>query len=293
MRLVVVGGSGLVGSHVLREARTRGHATVGTFREHPQPGLERLDCSCGDDCAALLDRHEPDAVVHAAGWTWVDGCEGDSDRAMEENCRQPVQLAGLCRARGVNMAYVSTSYVFDGNDGPYDEFDKPNPLNAYGRSKWQAEQTLLEDTAGGILLPRVVCVYGAESHQKNFAYQVCAAMRTGSVLRLPCDQTGNPTWAGDIARCLLTLLEREEKGIWHLGGPDPECNRVSWARHLVAAFTRVGVTASAGFGIDGVATRDLGQQARRPLRAGIVSKRLPEPNLRNSSDDSVYRDIAC
>lgn len=292
MRLVVIGGSGLVGSHVLWAARRRGDTAIGTFREHPQPGLERLDCSRLADCAVFLDKHQPDVVVHAAGWTWVDGCEDDPDRAFSENCWQPVRLAHLCHSRGVNMAYISTSYVFDGHDGPYDECRTPNPLNAYGRSKWLAEQMLLEDHSGCILIPRVVCVYGAEQRRKNFAHQVCSAMITGSILRLPSDQAGNPTWAGDIAQHLLCLLEQREQGVWHIAGSDPACSRVSWARHLVAAFTRVGVTASNGFGIEGVPTRELGQKARRPLRAGIISRRLREPFISSGIDDSIYRDIA-
>lgn len=74
----------------------------------------------------------PDWVVHAVGWTWVDGCEKDPERAFSVNCEQPVFLAGLCRDQG---AYFSTTYVFDGTQGPYSEEDTPNPVNVYAKSK--------------------------------------------------------------------------------------------------------------------------------------------------------------
>ena len=291
MRLLIIGGSGLVGSHVLRAALARGHQAVGTFREHLQPGLEQLDCARPDDFAALLDKHQPDAVVHAAGWTWVDGCEDNPARALEENCRQPVRLAEICQRHGVRFACFSTSYIFDGEEGPYDEDAKPNPVNIYARSKWRAEQELSAATDGQVLLPRVICVYGEEALRKNFACQVCDAMRVGNNLRLPADQSGNPTWAGDIAVALVALLEQRASGVWHLGGPNPDCGRAEWARQLVVALEKIGVKPVAGFGITEVSTHELGQKAARPLRAGIISRKLPNPTLPGIVADSVFQKI--
>jgi len=96
MRVLVIGGSGLVGAHVLAEAHARGHTTLGTYRAHPVQGLEALDLADANATATLLDQWHPDAVVHAAGWTWVDGCESDPARATRENAEQPAMLAALC-----------------------------------------------------------------------------------------------------------------------------------------------------------------------------------------------------
>ena len=292
MRLLVIGGSGLVGSHVLSEALGRGHVAVGTYRERPEPGLEPLNGANHADFESLLDRVRPDRVIHAAGWTWVDGCEGDPARAVEENCHQPVRMAGVCHRRGIRFGYVSTSYIFDGTSGPYDESALPNPINAYARSKWEAEQRLSEATGGTALLPRVICVFGAEVRRKNFACQVCDAMKAGRAMTLPSDQLGNPTWAGDIARTCVDLLEREASGPFHLGGADPACDRIEWANRLVRAFRSVGLEPAPGFSIQGRTTVELGQKAPRPLHAGMVSTRLPAPCFPPMERSEVYRSIA-
>lgn len=292
MRLLVIGGSGLVGSHVLREAVSRGHVAIGTYRERPEPRLEHLDAANLDHFAALIERHRPDSVIHAAGWTWVDGCESDPVRAMEDNCHQPVRLAEVCERRGIRFAYFSTSYIFDGKDGPYDESAKPNPINVYARSKWEAEQRLAEATNGTVLLPRVIYVFGEEARRKNFACQVCDAMKAGKPMTLPSDQRGNPTWAGDIAAATIDLCEEQAIGPWHLGGANPDCSRPDWASQLVAGFQKAGVRPGAGFQISVKPTDVIGQKALRPIHAGMISSKLPTPCFPTVDYHSICGKIA-
>jgi dTDP-4-dehydrorhamnose reductase len=274
MRLLVIGGSGLVGSHILAAAQASGHAAVGTYRQQAQPGLESFDGADAARFEALLEQHRPDAVVHAAGWTWVDGCEDDPPRAMRENSEQPSALAARCALHGIRFCYVSTSYVFDGKAGPYAETDTPCPINTYARSKWAGETGVMEATGGSALIPRVICVYGAESLRKNFAYQILKAMREGKTLTLPGDQRGNPSWAGDIARWLVRLLERRETGCWNLAGPQPDCTRPEWAEMLLQAFRAQGIQPHPQFGWNVVSTAELGQKAPRPLHAGMWTRKL-------------------
>lgn len=202
---------------------------------------------------------------------WVDGCEDDPRRAFAENTEQPAQLAARCHAAGIRFVYFSTSYVFDGKAGPYTEDAATNPINVYGRSKLQAEQDILRATDGTALLPRVICVYGAEKRGKNFAYQVRRAMETGQQMALPVDQCGNPTWAGDIGTWVVKLLEQRATGLWHLAGPWPGCTRTEWAERLVEAFTALGVKTHPQFAIKSILTADLKQRALRPLQAGLLT----------------------
>ena len=275
MRILVIGGSGLVGSHVMAEAALRGHMVTGTYRKFVVPGLIPLDL--GDFAAVknLLAETRPDWVVHAAGWTWVDGCEADPARAMRENCEQPAMLAELCRERGCRLVYFSTTYVFDGQSGPYDETDQPNPINVYARSKWAGEQRIQEILSGGTLIPRLICVWGREAQEKNFVYQVIKALREGRTLRLPADQLGNPTWAGDIAGWLLELMESGRQGVWNLAGDQENCTRVEWFCAIRDAARALGmVPPGAAAGYAAVATGDLQQPARRPLHSGAKIDRI-------------------
>jgi len=281
MRVLVVGGSGLVGSHVLAEAKARGHVVTGTYRNFATPGLVPLDLGDAVATRSLLDEVKPDWVVHAAGWTWVDGCEKDPARAMRENCDQPAILASLCQERGCRFAYFSTTYVFDGQSGPYSETDQPNPVNVYARAKWAAEQKIQEVLSGQALIPRVICVWGLEAQQKNFVYQVIKALRDGRTMRLPSDQIGNPTWAGDIAWWLLSLMEEGEKGVWNLAGDEENCTRVEWFCAIRDAARALGIVPrSQEAAYEAVSTRDLNQPAPRPLHSGTKIDRILKIFLR-------------
>ncbi|HEX4644512.1 MAG TPA: sugar nucleotide-binding protein, partial [Verrucomicrobiae bacterium] len=165
----------------------------------------------------------------------------------------------------------STSYVFDGAHGPYTEDAAPNPVCVYAKSKLHGEQRVCEASENGALIPRVICVYGAEAQRKNFAYQVLRAMHEGKLMTLPADQCGNPTYAGDVARWLLFLLERRDKGVWHLAGPWPDCTRPEWAEKLATAYKSLGVMPHPDFGWKPVPTAELKQRALRPLKAGMLS----------------------
>jgi dTDP-4-dehydrorhamnose reductase len=279
MKIFVIGGSGLVGSHVLRAAALAGHPTVGTYRKFPLPGLVAFDCAVEQTATTLIDKNKPDAVIYAAGWTWVDGCEDDPDRAFEENARQPQCLARLCHTRGIRFVYFSTSYVFDGTRGPYTEEDTPNPINVYSRSKWEGEQRVQDATEGMALIPRVVTVYGAEAQHKNFAWQVWRALEEGWTIRVPSDQISNPTYAADIARWLVALLEQASRGIWNLASPFLDWTRPRWAKALVSAFETAGIRRHPAFSIEEVPTIALGQKALRPLNAGMTTSKLAKLNL--------------
>ena len=290
MRLLIIGASGLVGSHVMAEAKAKGHEVFGTYRNYPIDGLVPLDLGDAETTRALLERVRPDWVVHAAGWTWVDGCEKDPARALRENCDQPVMVARFCKERGCRFAYFSTTYVFDGTAGPYTEEDTPNPINVYAKSKWAAEQGIQEVLGGQALIPRVICVWGREAQKKNFAYQVLKAVSEGKPMRIPSDQEGNPTWAGDIAAWLVQLMVASERGVWNLVGASSRCSREQWLREILAGLQASDPSLSQKlkeWRYETVPTEILGQPAKRPLRAGGDFKKIQSrfPILNRSPED--------
>lgn len=277
MRILIVGASGLVGAHVHAESIARGHEVVGTYRSHPVPGLVPLDLADEAATRVLVETMSPDWVVHAAGWTWVDGCERDPARAMRENCEQPAMLARICREAGGRFAYFSTTYVFDGVAGPYAETDIPSPINTYARSKLAGEKAVRAESAGHSLIPRIICVWGKERQQKNFAYQVAKAVHDGKPMRIPSDQEGNPTWAGDIAAWLVDLMQAGEIGVWNLVGDSPRCLRGEWLTAITSGLAALGQdwhTAVQNFTYEAVPTAIMAQPALRPLRGGGLADKI-------------------
>jgi len=143
---------------MMRVAIRQGHSAAGTYRNYSTAGLRRFDCADEKAFTILLEDTKPDAVVNAAGWSWVDGCEDDPERARAENAHQPARMAELCRVRGIRFAYFSSSYVIDGRSGSYAELDSPAPINMYGRSKLEGERLILQANSQALILRVIVCM---------------------------------------------------------------------------------------------------------------------------------------
>src|ERR1700736_6490978 len=120
----------------------------------------------GDREAVLqaVTQLRPGVIVHAGAWTAVDSCEGDPDQAYRVNALGTRNVAEAARLAGAHVLYVSTDYVFDGRSAePYREWDDPNPLSGYGRSKRGGERELTAILPGATIVRTswVCSVHGA------------------------------------------------------------------------------------------------------------------------------------
>jgi dTDP-4-dehydrorhamnose reductase len=268
MKILILGASGLVGSHLFAEAQKRGHRATGTYREQMSGNLLPFESSCIKGFSELLEQNKPDAVVDCCSWTWVDGCEREPEKAFRENAFQPGERARIAFERGVRYAYVSTSYVFRGEEEIHGEESKPNPLNSYGASKLEGENRIQEVTSRSSLIVRTMGVYGKERKRKNFLYQVHDSLTIGKPLQVPCDQFGNFTHAGDLATGILMLIESGMFGIWNVAGPNPMEKRSDIARKIAALY---GLNEKL---ILDTPTSELAQEAARPRYAGLSTGKI-------------------
>lgn len=268
MKILVVGASGLVGGNCFRAARSAGHEVLGTFHRYAIEGLVPLDVASEAAVTSVFDQFAPDAVIYCAAWSWVDGCEADPERAFRENSEHPARMARLADRAHLQMVHFSTSYVFDGREGPYAEDAPPNPISVYGRAKLAGENAVRDETGGRAIIARTMGVYGEEAQRKNFVYQVRDRLSSGQRMRVPSDQFGNASYAGDLAEAVIRLLARNASGIWNLAGPDPHLCRKDLAIRIAGEY---GLDQSL---FDFVPTVDLGQPAQRPRQGGLLINRL-------------------
>jgi dTDP-4-dehydrorhamnose reductase len=263
MKVLVVGASGLVGWNLFSLAKRQGHEVYGTCRAHPQPSLMPLHLEDESAVARRLDEVQPNVVFCCAGWSWVDGCESAPAKARLENSEHPAQMARRAAKMGSHFVYFSTSYVFDGEGGPYDEDAQPRPISVYGHSKLEGERKVLEATGGDAMIVRTMGVYGPEPQQKNFVYQVRKKLGEGKSMQVPSDQWGNVTYAPDLAAMAMQLAALKQQGVWNLAGPDPLVRRSDFAQRIARDYS-LPVDL-----IQPVETALLGQPARRPLNGGL------------------------
>ncbi|MCS6923107.1 MAG: dTDP-4-dehydrorhamnose reductase, partial [Fimbriimonadales bacterium] len=230
MRVVVTGARGLLGAEVVQRFRAAGIEVYGTVRplapvavtsEHRADSEEYLplDITQPAQVKALLDTLRPDLVIHCAAMTYVDACERQPQQAYRVNAFGAEVIASNCQRVGAVCVYISTDYVFDGaKRAPYHEYDAENPLSVYGRSKFAGEQAVR------VLCPRhyivrVAWLYG--KHRPSFPQFVLEQARAGRSPTVISDQIGSPTYVADVADRLLTLIQTECYGTYHLTNADP------------------------------------------------------------------------
>jgi dTDP-4-dehydrorhamnose reductase len=213
VRILVTGAQGQLGAEVVAELTRRAERVHhGKALELIAAPHEALDVSNRDLVLALITTVEPDVVIHTAAFTAVDACESEPDRAFSVNALGTRHVAEAARLVGAHLAYVSTDYVFDGTKvDPYLEWDLPNPLSVYGRSKLGGEMEL--DPSDTIVRTSWVCGRFGQNMVKTVLRLVAAAQ---SPLRFVDDQRGCPTVASDLAAKLVTLALERRPGTYHV-----------------------------------------------------------------------------
>jgi len=262
--ILVVGAAGQVGGALCD--RLGGERVLATVRGEAPAGALHLDLEEPDGAARVVREARPRAVVLAAGFTWVDGCERDPPRAYRVNRDGPRAVARAARAVGARTVYFSTEYVFDGENGPYSEEDPVRPISVYGQSKLEGEAAVLEEDPGALIV-RTTVVYGPERQGKNFVYQVARRLAAGEPVQAPHDQISSPTYNRDLADATVRLLETGARGVFHVTGAWV-ADRAAFGRRVARALGYAPET------VRGVDTSSLGQLARRPLRAGLRIDKL-------------------
>lgn len=217
MRVLITGANGQLGSEVVSEIERRNASnSKGGRIDLLAAGHDALDVTRRDHVMEAFYAFEPDAVIHLAAFTAVDGCEHERDLAFAVNALGTRNVVDAARRCDAHVTYVSTDYVFDGDlDRPYDEWDVPRPISVYGASKLAGEEEL--DPVD--LVVRTAWVVGRVG--PNFVKTVIEASRKQKPLRVVDDQRGCPTVANDLAPMLLTLALERWRGRVHVTNQGP------------------------------------------------------------------------
>jgi len=209
MRVLVTGARGQLGTEVVTELERRSaERTKSRGFEVVASDLPELDVTDRDAVMSSIAGHAPALVIHLAAYTAVDACETERDLAWSVNALGTRHVVEAARLVGAHVTYVSTDYVFDGTlDRPYTEWDEPNPLSLYGRSKLAGERELPPDG----LVVRTSWLVGR--HGSNMVKTVLRLMNSDAPLRFVADQRGSPTVAHDLAHARIALPREAQRAV--------------------------------------------------------------------------------
>ena len=207
MRILIVGHKGQLGQSL-----------YATLTDHRLAGCDLPEVDITDRAAigAPIADFAPDVVIHGAAWTDVEGCARDPDQAYRVNALGTQNVALACAANDAAMVYVSTNEVFDGTaTEPYREWDPPNPINPYARSKvageWFARHLLTR-----FYIVRTAWLYAPGGRNFSNPNRIIQIADERGALQVVSDEVGNPTHALDLAGAIAALIQTEAYGVYHL-----------------------------------------------------------------------------
>ncbi len=236
----------------------------------PEVPFVTMDVTDPMHVRAVLGELAPTHVIHTAAMTNVDACETERAECWRQNTTAVEILAAECAALDAHLTHVSTDFIFDGENGPYDETAPATPVNYYGESKLAAE-TAVQAAGGRWAIVRTVLVYGTahDYGRSNIVLWVRDSLRAGKALKVVDDQWRTPTLAEDLADGCLRIAEQSATGIFNISS-DELLTPYQMAQQVAAYF---GLDKAL---LERVTAATFTQPARRPPRTGLVISKARE-----------------
>lgn len=216
MKVLILGGTGLLGEALMQRCRALGHAATAASRASTAMPLDIADRARLADALAEL---KPELVINCAALASIDACEADAAKAFAVNAEPVGELARLSRNAGCKLVHVSTDHYFTGAGKARHSEDAPvTLLNEYARSKFASEKYAL--SAPGALVVRTAFVGRHSGHDQGFAEQMHGALQRGDRLTLFEDAYTSLLHRAEVAHLMLELAERDAAGIVNVASCD-------------------------------------------------------------------------
>ena len=270
-KVLVTGSNGLLGQKLTERILLKKDfeliaTSKGNNRFTETEGYTYSDMDIADEESVnqVIAKFKPDVVINTAAMTNVDTCEIEKELCWKLNVTAIEYLIKACEKHQIQLIHLSTDFIFDGEDGPYLENAKPNPLSYYGESKLAAEQLLIKSNIHYTIL-RTIIVYGIvnDMSRSNIVLWAKGALEKGNPINVVDDQWRMPTLAEDLADICLLAAEKGAQGIFNASGKDM-MSIVELVQH-VADYYQLDKSL-----INPISTASLNQTAKRPKRTGFI-----------------------
>lgn len=239
MKILIIGGSGLIGTKLLQYYQKKKNNDVEfTFLKNniPIANGHQLDITENDNTINLILKINPDVVIHTVALTNVDLCETDKALADSINVIGTQNVVEGCKNTKSKLAYISTSFVFDGKKQNYVENDPPSPITYYGITKLKGEELVRNSNLPNLILrtDQPYCWTEPWNHT-NSVMRVLDNLRSGKIHNEITDWKNTPTYVPDFVKATSQLLDSNATGIFHVVSSD-FINRYDWSLLTAEVF---------------------------------------------------------
>jgi len=278
MKILITGSNGLLGQKLVYLLRDKVEVQLiatsrGENRIRERTGYEyySIDITEKEQVEKAIGKFQPDVIINTAAMTNVDECEIKKEECRKQNVTAVQNLVDCIsqhqtknEKQKTHLIQLSTDFIFDGENGPYKEDDKPNPLSYYALSKYEAEK-IIQSSKIKWAIARTIIVYGVSDFmsRSNIVLWAKSALEKGQPLNIVNDQWRMPTLAEDLAEGCWLIAQKGATGIYNLSGKD--------FMSIIELVNRVadfyGYDKSI---ISPVSSSTLNQTAKRPPKTGFI-----------------------
>lgn len=233
-KFFVTGASGMLGTTLRGLFTSVGHIVISTDVNPLDPWCTKLDVRDKTELRRLINIHKPDVVLNLAALTDLEYCERNPNEAFSVNAFGARNVAEICKESSLLMVHISTAGVFDGTRNiPYTEYDMPNPVNMYGKSKHTGDLAVSEVLEKCFIF-RAGWMVGGGDRDKKFIKKVFNLIEGGKkVIFGLTDMYGCPTYTLDFSKCILKMItESVDYGLYHMVS-EGSCTRYDVAKKLI------------------------------------------------------------
>lgn len=271
MKVLITGANGFLGHYLTKQLLEKGYDVLATgkgncrlpFNQYKNFQYCSMNFTDPDIVKKVVLENKPGIIVHAGAISKPDACEVDQPMAYKINVEGTLHLLANAASCKSHFIFISTDFVFDGEQGMYKENDLANPVNYYGKTKLLAEESVRQYEYNWAIV-RTVLVYGKPlTGRGNILSIVKEKLEKGEEYQVVDDQVRTPTYVEDLATGIVLIIDRKAKGIFHLSGEDvltPYEMAIKTAKFLSLNDSILKKATVANFS----------QPARRPLKTGFI-----------------------
>ena len=264
----LIGCKGMLGTEIARQLKNSNIDYIGTDIDVDITKLEVLEDFANKN-------PKIDWIINCSAYTAVDKAEDDKDFANLLNNIGPKNISSVAKKINAKMIHISTDYVFDGTGNiPYTEDMDVKPIGVYGQTKADGEKSVI-DSGCEYYIFRTAWLYGYDG--KNFVYTMLKLMESKQELSVVSDQKGTPTFAGDLANCVIKTITSKNQipcGIYHC----TDLGEITWYDFACEIYKQGKATGklSNECKINPCSTDEFPTKAKRPAYSVLSKKKIQQ-----------------
>lgn len=263
MKALITGASGLLGRRMFNII-SKTHETVGTYNKNNDEKFHFLDITDKDSVGIFFRKINPEIVIHCAALVDTDRCEEDKGLAGKVNVNGTKNIVDNCSKHNCKMIYLSSDFVFNGDNITYYEDSPLSAINYYGLTKIEGEK-IVKQNLEDYLIIRSPLMYGDDEYSKpSFITSILEKLKLEERIYVDNKIIKYPTLTDDVVKAIKKLINLELSGVYHVGGEDG-ITKYEWAKKIAKFY---------GFSEELIIESNEQTRAKRPLNVKLDSSKI-------------------